>query len=68
MGINRASLRFGKRLNFSIIPRKLSIFYRSFSNQSSYLLDHLDGEGGGFSDSGFFYQFSIFTDLGFIVS
>ena len=28
----RASLRFEQRLNFSINPRKLSIFYRSCSN------------------------------------
>ena len=33
-GVDRASLRFKKRLNFSINPRKLSIFNRSFSNRS----------------------------------
>ena len=32
-----ASLRFEKRLKFSINPRKLSIFYRSFSNRSEAL-------------------------------
>ena len=31
----RISLRFENRLNFSIIPRKLSMFYRSFSNRST---------------------------------
>ena len=34
----RTSLRFEKRLNFSINPRKLSIFYRSFSNRSEALV------------------------------
>ena len=33
----RASLRFEKRLNFSINPWKLPIFFRSFSNRSEAL-------------------------------
>ena len=33
----RASLRVEKRLNFSINLRKLSVFYRSFSNRSEAL-------------------------------
>ena len=33
----RASLRFEKRLNFSIKPRKLSILYRSFMDRSEAL-------------------------------
>ena len=36
-GMIRASLRFDKRLNFSIYPRKLSIFCRSFSDRSEAL-------------------------------
>ena len=34
----RASLQFGKRLNFSINPRILSIFYLSFLNRSEALV------------------------------
>ena len=33
-----ASLRFDKRLNFSINPRNLSIFYRLLSNRSEALI------------------------------
>ena len=34
----RASLRFEKRLNVSINPQKLSIFFRVFSNRSEALI------------------------------
>ena len=48
--IIRGSLRFEKRRNFSINPRKLSIFYRSCSNRSGTLqiIPHYQGvfEGG----------------------
>ena len=44
----RASLRFKKRLNFSINPKKLSIFYRSFSNRSDTLMERSkNGQAAG---------------------